>query len=353
MRLATSCVAGMALLLFTAAAYASSPSPKAATPTLHKEAALSVPNPVHIDQGGDTIGSAIPIAALPYSDSGTTAGYVDNYQPNCGYAAGAPDVVYSFSPGATVSVNISLCGSSYDTELYVFQDTVGNIIACNDDNCGLQSQLLNLSLAAGHVYYIIVDGYYNNSGAYQFSVQENVPCVVPCPPGSLLEGEPVCHDNYYDSYNGGCNSNPPVFTPLPCAQAPATSVTVCGTYGGFLYNGLSYRDTDWYVITVPAGGETVTWAARGETDTLIGIINGNAGCPASAFYAYTYGSGCTNLSVSGSLSAGTWWLWAGTLNFGSTAGPCGQHYTATLTGHLCPLIAVEPATWGQIKNMYK
>jgi hypothetical protein len=341
----------VALLAFTTGAYASAPNPKAASNLnqLPKESALSVPAPIHIDQGGDTIASALPIGSLPFSDNGTTAGYVDNYGPNCGFAGGAPDVVYSLSPTIAGDLTIALCGSVYDTEVYVYADVAGNIIGCNDDSCGLQSQL-TVPVLIGHTYYIIVDGYSNASGAYHIDVNILPPCEVVCPAGSLLEGEPVCSDGYYDSYNGGCNSVPPVFSSLPF---PVQAETVCGTYGGFLYAGLSYRDTDWYQILVPTGGATITWKVRGETDTLLGIINGNAGCPISTFYAYTYGPKCTDLAVTATVSAGTWWLWVGTRNFGSLAGPCGQHYNATLTCTACGILAVEPASWGEIKNFYR
>jgi len=348
LRIAASCFVGAGLLLLATGAFASTPTPKSvANPSgLVKGAAVSVPTPIHVDQGGDTVASALPIASLPFTDDGTTAGYVDNYAPNCGFAGGAPDVVYSLVPTTSGDLAIHLCGSAFDTELYVYQDTAGNIIGCNDDHCGLQSEL-TVPVLAGHTYYVIVDGYYNNSGAYHVAVDAiQPPCTVPCPAGAMVEGEPVCSDNYYDSFNGGCNSVPPVFEVLPF-----TLVTVCGTYGGFLYSGLSYRDTDWYEIHIPTS-QTVTWTAIGETDTLIGIINGNAGCPVTSFYAYSYGAKCTNLTASALLSRGTWWLWVGTLNYGSAAGPCGQHYTARLLG-IPPPVAVEPTSWGDLKSLYR
>ncbi|MFN8176844.1 MAG: hypothetical protein U0167_02900 [bacterium] len=349
---AASWCVGAALLAFATGAHAFVPNPKAASNLNHlpKGSAVSVPTPIHIDQGGDTIASALPIGALPFVDSGTTAGYVDNYAPTCGFANGAPDVVYSITPSAAQAgeVRIHLCGSSYDTELYVYADVQGNVIGCNDDSCGLQSEL-TVTFAVGHTYYVIVDGYYNYSGAYQITVDAPVPpCVVTCPAGSLLEGEPVCADNYYDSYNGGCNSAPPAFTSLPF---PIQRLTVCGTYGGFFYAGLSYRDTDWYEIHVPIASQVI-WTVRGETDTLCGIINGNTGCPVTSFYAYAYGAKCTDLTVSANVGTGTWWLWAGTLNFGTVAGPCGQHYTATLSGGGI-WSAVQPTDWGTLKNLYR
>ncbi|GAF75977.1 unnamed protein product, partial [marine sediment metagenome] len=43
------------------------------------EGKANVPNPGLILQGGDDIGSATEIASLPYSDTGTTEGYTDDY----------------------------------------------------------------------------------------------------------------------------------------------------------------------------------------------------------------------------------------------------------------------------------
>jgi hypothetical protein len=327
------------------------------------------PDPIYINQGGDTIASATVIPGIPYADAGTTANYASNYEScvgcfSCPYSStGARDVVYVWtdSQPAILAINIDLCLSSYDTKVYVTDGNGGPIVGCNDDACGsgLPGQWQSLAecvpVFAGHTYYIFVDGYSSTDfGNYQLSITECQPCTVPCPPGSLAEGEPVCYDDYYDSYNGGCNSVPPVFTSLPCSPV-GTSTVVCATYGGFLYSGLSYRDTDWYeiVLTAPAA---ITWCVEGEYDTLVGIINGSVGCPVTAFYDYNYGGGCTPLCVSDNLPAGTWWLWCGTLGFGPSIGACGGDYVGTLTGYsppACNPIAVEPTSWGQVKNLYR
>ena len=48
-----------------------------------------------------------------------------------------------------MTINIGLCGSIYDTILYVYDGATE--IGCNDDSsCGLQSELTNVHLAAGH-----------------------------------------------------------------------------------------------------------------------------------------------------------------------------------------------------------
>ncbi|MFN8177666.1 MAG: hypothetical protein U0167_07060 [bacterium] len=350
MKRTISVLAALSLLL-SAAGASSDPTPTAVRPPVVKErTAQPVPNPIHIDQGGDTIATATPIPSLPYTDSGTTAGYVDN--GSCGFE-GAPDVVYSYTVAADVRVDISLCGSGFDTVLYVYQDVQGNVIACSDDYCDLQSALHNVALVAGHTYYIVVDGYCcGYSGPYTLNVMASPGGDVICPPGSVLEGEPICHDEYHDSFNSGCQNDPPIFSALDCSSTGVQ--TVCGTYGGFYYSGLSYRDTDWYQIVIPAGPDRpISWTVRGETDTLTGIIDGRRGCGFSSFYDYTYGAAGTDLTVSGTLGPGTWWFWVGPLYFGSAAGPCGQDYVATLTGFQCEPVAVEPVTWGGIKSAYR
>ena len=135
----------------------------------------NIPNPER--QGGDTIALAHVIPSLPwYSDSGTTAGYNDDYDEVCPYTgATAPDVVYKYVATSYVAVNIDLCGSSFDTKLYVYNAALA-LIACNDDfyfgaPCGVYvSKLENVNFNAGTTYYIVVDGYGAASGSYVLTV---------------------------------------------------------------------------------------------------------------------------------------------------------------------------------------
>lgn len=360
MRIATSSLAGAALLLCSAAAFAAAPNSNKAIDVdaiMSEKAAganYGINNPIYVNVGGDTV-PGTPIGGLPYADSGNTCGFVNNYDAVCPFTGStSPDVVYSFSPGADVSVNIDICNSLYDTKVYVFANTVGNVIACNDDACGsdgFKSLLECVPLVAGNTYYIVVDGYFGDCGTYDLVVSECTPCVVDCAPGSTLEGEPVCGDDYRDTYNAGCNTNPPAFSAFPCGGEGAAS-TVCGTYGGYLYFGLSYRDTDWYSISLDAP-TAITFCVTGELDTLLGIIDGNAGCPVSAFYDYAVTSECVQACLSQNLPAGDWWFFVGTSGFGPGAGACGSTYNATLTGYDCGVVSVESASWGSIKNLYR
>jgi hypothetical protein len=324
-----------------------------------------LPAPIYVNVGGDTFATATVIPGIPYNDLGSTAAYASNYEScvgcfDCPYSTtGARDVVYSYYSAIAQDIHVDLCESSYDTKVYVCDGpSTGIIVGCSDDECGTtppigwKSWAKCVHLEAGHTYYIVVDGYSStDAGDYALYVHECIPCDVPCPPGALVEGEPTCYDNYYDSYNAGCNSTPPSFSNLPCSDEGAT-YTVCGTYGVYFYGGITYRDTDWYqiVLTDPA---TITWCATGDYDTLVGVIDGNAGCPATAFYDYNFDLGCVTTCVTNNLSAGTWWLFVSTPGW-DTTWVCGGKYNATLTGFACPPdLAIEPTSWGNVKNLYR
>lgn len=89
--------------------------------------------PAEIKQGGDTIFDATVIPGLPFTDTGNTCGYIDDYDEICPYSGStAPDVVYSFTPVSDMSIDVDLCGSMYDTKLFIY-DSGLNLVACNDD----------------------------------------------------------------------------------------------------------------------------------------------------------------------------------------------------------------------------
>jgi hypothetical protein len=139
-------------------------------------------NPLNLARaGGEDCASATVIPALPYNDTGDTTGAVDDYDESsggaCPSASTAGDLVYSYTPAADEVINIDLCnGSGYDTKLIVFENACsnGSAYACDDDACGsaggFQSQLLNLQVFAGNTYYIVVDGWDGDEGAYNLDV---------------------------------------------------------------------------------------------------------------------------------------------------------------------------------------
>ena len=137
---------------------------------------------------GDKIENPFIVTGLPFSASGTTVGFEDDYDEVCPYTGStSPDVVYMMtSSGGTY--DITLCDDSqYDTKVYVL-DVNGDVIesdptggqttygiACNDDECttaaGVNwvSQLVGLPLDAG-LFYVVIDGYSGDSGDYTLDI---------------------------------------------------------------------------------------------------------------------------------------------------------------------------------------
>lgn len=299
--------------------------------------------------GGETIATATPITALPFLDGASTCGLINNYDPFCVPEVHvAPDVVYSFTPTSDMCVNISLCGSNYDTEIVVYQNNVGTPIACQDDSpyCGLQSHLEAVPLTAGNTYYIVIDGYFDACGVYRLYVEQCPPPPVcdPCPPLAVLEGEPVCTNGYQDNFNSGCNSTPQRFTPLPCGPG----VTICGTYGTF--DGNISRDTDWYQFTVHTPTTIqATVQGRGLTGTALGILD--TACPPTLLCARLDPTAeCATLSCSAAVAPGTYRIAVATLFDGT---PCGSPYTLSVSGITCSPTAVRTSSWGTLKGIYR
>lgn len=316
-------------------------------------------NPFSIRTGGETIATATPIPSLPFTDVASTCGAINNYDEICPYGPHtSPDVVYSFTPGVSGSITISLCNSYYDTKLFVYKDsyTPGAPYGCNDDGCSgpnypyaWLSILSPLAVDAGHTYYIVIDGYGGGCGTYDLLVDWWVPCAA-CPAGADVEGEPVCYDNYTDTYNGGCNSTPYVFQPL-CPTDGNTAV-MCGETGTYLYFGYSYRDTDWY--TAYGCDATMTASLIAEVPIQLIFIYGTD-CLYPT-YDYISGGACATLQLSQYVASGQYvWLWVGPASF--TGIPCGSDYVLTVTGICdgpdCQPDAVEESSWGGVKTLFR
>ncbi|MBI5058755.1 PPC domain-containing protein [candidate division KSB1 bacterium] len=290
-----------------------------------------------LDQGVDACpGTVIP--SVPYSDSGTTVGYVNNYT-TCG-ANTSPDVIYEFTPTTTTQYILSMCGSSYDSRLEVRSSgacpgTVQN--GCNDDFCGLQSQL-TLALTAGTTYFVIVDGYATSSGAYVLNITELTPCVITCQGGDVIECAAQGPDSTTQATdcNGGCNnsSGTPLFQNINCGE------TVCGT--GFTYltpGGLQYRDTDWYMFTIAAPC-TVRVSARAEFPVLVGIVNNVSPCAGPAFVASASNANLCSTTVATSicLAAGTYAAFVSPNVFTGYATPAEYRVTLTCSAPCAPCV---------------
>lgn len=220
---------------------------------------------------GDNISDPFVVPTVPYSVSGTTVGFADDYHESCPLpAGGAPDVVYSYSPPANQTVSVSLCGSGFDTKLYIYANAVtpGNPLACNDDYCGneyLRSHIHGLSLAAGDTYYIVVDGFSVSSGNYTLDIDSAAPCIWGDCSGMTPEGE-LCAGGQ-DVYNGGCTNAAEQFQPVEF------DAIVCGE----IWGDAQARDTDWYRRDVERG-RRVRWTVTAEFPVSVFLFDMTGGC---------------------------------------------------------------------------
>jgi len=307
-------------------------------------------------QGGDTIFDATVIPAVPYNDTGTTAGYVDDYDEACPYTGStSPDVVYTITPASAIAVDIDLCGSDYDTKLYVY-DAALTQVACNDDFyfddvCGVYvSKLENVALNAGEQYYIVIDGYGGNFGNYVLEVIGYEPCVVECPDGGFDEGEPPIVNDYEDHYNGGCNTEPNIFQELTADDMG--NLVLCGQTGIYSYFGSTYRDTDWFLAQAGSeGGCDFTFDA--EYSLQFYEIATGVDCAAPGIGVSATAGPCfpTDMTVGGYAPDANMVLWFGPADFGT---PPGEWDYVVWFSNLAPgIVATDNTSWSSLKALYE
>jgi len=154
-----------------------------------------------VKQGGEDISSATVIPSLPFSSTGTTVEYADDYDSNiegCSNTS-APDVVYSYLSTANQRVNIITCntGTDYWTKVIVYENDVSNNIACNQysEPCEAEysvyrGDIFALQLYAGETYYIVIDGGIGGpSGNYELTIEALPPWTPYGQHPALDEGE--------------------------------------------------------------------------------------------------------------------------------------------------------------------
>jgi hypothetical protein len=267
-----------------------------------------------IRQGGDNIGSAVAIS-MPYSGSGTTSGYTNDYDEVCPFTGStAPDVVYSYAPTANKVMDVDMWGSIYDTKIYVYEDGAGTLVACNDDYYSdYTSALFDVPVNTGHIYYIVIDGYGSSNGEYTINASiDDPPEPFECPPGSVAENE-ACGDDT----NGGCNMATPSFEPINCGD------TVCG----YVWADAGTRDTDWYLLHMNKAGP-ITWTATAEFPVVIGYVEvGTPGAPdcATATQLNPYATGNPGDVISVTYTApddGDYWFFVSHQDYYDQ--PCGS-----------------------------
>lgn len=299
---------------------------------------------------GDTVDDPFLVSGLPFSATGSTCGFNNDYDYACPYAGSvAPDVVYAWTADADLGIDIDLCGSVYDTKVYVYGNAVGIPIACNDDYCNWQSYLANVPVVSGNTYYIVVDGYGVSCGTYELQIHEYVPCVVECPPGATPEGEPDCYDGYDDVYNGGCNVDPfPVFQEIEPACDP---IVICGTTGVFMVDDEVYRDTDWFELNV-TDAALICIGGEAEVPALFSILDGRGGCWGS-IEVWEPLEPCqveSDICPPYSTWQGAWWV---VVVPHALEMPCGSVYWLEIVGYTNGASPASETTWGRVKGLFR
>lgn len=202
------------------------------------------------EQGGDIFEEALEIS-LPYSGSGTTVGFEDDYDEPCPIWAQAPDVVYSYTPDENINIVVDLWGSDYDTKLFIYNQSL-MAIACNDDFYdNYVSRLEMVTLSAGVRYYIVIDGLDTYGGNFEIWVYENQ---IEIPSDAIPEGEPTLYPGYVDVYNSGCNFSfdQPLLQEL---VGNASGELDLHCHMGWIAFDPPVYDTDWFKFVI---GETGT-----------------------------------------------------------------------------------------------
>ena len=351
-RSATGIVCGALAVLLLATA-ASAQGVEAARPVKHSE--LPGVQEHHGRIEGDTIEECWTIPSLPFTATGSTCGYVNDYDEACPYLGSiSPEVVYCYSPPYYLCATITLCESYYDTKVYVYEDeyTQGSPLACNDDyDCPTlyRSQLDAVYMMPGHTYYIVVDGYGGDCGDYVLDMYEVLcpgPCDIVCE--GVPEGEPTCYDGYDDVYNGGCSSL--TFSTIPPGSDP---YVVCGESGVFEFDGSTYRDTDWFLI-YPCGGMPITITVEAEFAALYGFVDLREGCENPVFYSYDVAAECVVASMTEYLPLGQFAVFVAPADW-LPEYECGSEYALTIEGYTehCDPTPVENASWGRVKALYR
>lgn len=312
-------------------------------------------------EGGEDIATALIIADLPFEDTGNTTDNKDNYDEVCPYSGStSPDVVYAYTPTAEVLVCIDLCGSYYDTKVYVYENTYtpGNPYACNDDwyvsaydPCGQYvSKIPELLLTAGNTYYIVVDGYLGDSGSYSIDVHETQPCVVAYPGEPYVdEGEPDLYAGYVDNLNGGCTSVPPVYQFIDwidetgCAHLWANS--------GWYFSDPEYRwDVDVFIVT--AEGGSMSFTVETEYYSAWMLVYDVFDCENLNIMLAESIQPCQPTTISWTADAETEFALA-VLPVNTLPMTFTYHYTMEVCGHEYDVVSTETTTWGNLKSMYR
>ncbi|WP_437578046.1 MXAN_6577-like cysteine-rich protein [Sorangium sp. So ce887] len=122
-------------------------------------------------------------STYPQSVTGNTSG-LDNHLVSPCSTSDSPEVSYSFTAPVDGRYTFDTVGSSFDTVLHVHDGScTGPSLGCNDNGMPSSQAVVSTPLSAGQTAYVVVDGAFENSGAYKLNVS-GLPAP-PCPANVL------------------------------------------------------------------------------------------------------------------------------------------------------------------------
>jgi len=209
----------------------------------------------------NTIGGVLPVndecaSATPvFENVAVNSNNVNATNSGAAFCTGNDpnDVWFSYLAPATQKIDISLCGSDFDTTLSVFDGCGGNQLVCKDQStaCGNPSSITCLQVQAATTYLIRVAGYEGDSGSISLLLTPAV-CVIPANDdcanalplgeGAVVSGviagateSVVSSCNVEDSYDVWYRYTPPSNTNVniaTCGSAIDTTLAIFDGCGG-------------------------------------------------------------------------------------------------------------------------
>ncbi len=173
--------------------------------------------------------------------------------PTCTTPNSTANGVWYTLTGTGNNITASLCGSFYDTKIFIYTGSCGafNCVTGNDDFCGLQSQV-NFNSTLGTTYYILVTGWGTSNGFFTLSVSDDaVPFVI-----DAGDDVNICNGSSTQLYGTGV-ATPYTYQWTPAAglsnpniQNPVASPTTTTNYTLTVSSPAGCSETDDILVTV-------------------------------------------------------------------------------------------------------
>jgi hypothetical protein len=204
-----------------------------------------------IGAGGpdDDCAAAQAVGDGTYAFDTTTATNDGTVVGTCGASDAAPDQWIRYHPTTSGNASANLCGSGYDTVLNVWSgcpSSGGVMIACNDDFCGLQSQV-SFSVTAGTDVWIRIAGFAGQSGSGTIAISGPTPP----PPGSWLESGDAGDIPSTAQLPVGSGALNAIFGDIPTgSDADMYRIDICdpGAFSATTVNGDTTGDTQLFLF---------------------------------------------------------------------------------------------------------